>query len=328
MIKFSDAAHVGATKKTKEGYLVATSRVARTGVQDYLARELGDAAKHLPPNQVVKVYRHEDQVFSEKFRDGLSRIPVTVEHPPVMVDSTNWKDYSVGEIGDRVVRDGDWWVVDPMIKDSAAEQKANTTHRQWSLGYTAEIVPARDGIDADFEMVNMQPNHLSMVARGRAGDKARIGDADNWGASPVTVEDNKMTVELKTVILGDKAVQVEAKDADTVALILKDHKTAIDAKDAEIALKDAEIVALTAKVLDEEKIEALVEEKIGRKKKKEEVIAKVGDAAKEFTDAQIEHIHPMLHLIADNKARNIIGDKQTNVTDGVSAWDAIYGKGK
>ena len=41
MIKFSDTHPVGAVKKTAQGYMVATARVARTGVQEYLASELG-----------------------------------------------------------------------------------------------------------------------------------------------------------------------------------------------------------------------------------------------------------------------------------------------
>ena len=43
-MRFTDRVTVGDTKLTKEGYLVATARVARTGVQLYLADELGDVA--------------------------------------------------------------------------------------------------------------------------------------------------------------------------------------------------------------------------------------------------------------------------------------------
>jgi hypothetical protein len=44
MIKFIDKSPIGTVKKTKEGYLLARSRIARTGMQDYLAKELGDVA--------------------------------------------------------------------------------------------------------------------------------------------------------------------------------------------------------------------------------------------------------------------------------------------
>ena len=152
MIRFSDAAAIGRTKKTKEGYLLATSRVARTGVQEYLAKELGDAAEGFEPDAVVRVYRHEDQVFHKDTIASLSRVPVTLNHPSEMVDSDNWKDLAVGEVGDDVLRDGEWIVVNPMIKDAAALEAARTTHKEISMGYTANIVPARDGVDADIEI--------------------------------------------------------------------------------------------------------------------------------------------------------------------------------
>src|SRR5690606_14425297 len=100
---------------------------------------------------------------------------------------------------------------------------ASETHKEISMGYTAELRDAPSDSGADYEMHNLRFNHLALVPKGRAGSQARL--ADEWGASPVIVKDQNMTVELKTVVLGDKAVQVEAKDADTVAAILKDHKT-------------------------------------------------------------------------------------------------------
>lgn len=330
MIKFTDAAKIGGIKKTQEGYLIATSKVARTGSQNYRARELGDVAiaAGFDSNDIVRVYRHEDQVFHKDTLSSITRVPVTIDHPSEMVDADNYSQYAVGDVGDAFKQDGDWIVVNPMIKDAAAVKAAQSTHKEISMGYSAEIVAARDGVDADFEMVNIRMNHLALVPRGRAGSQARIGDAQTWGASPVTVEDEEMTVELKTVILGDKSVQVEAKDVATVAAILKDHQTAIDAKDAEIAVKDAEIKALKDAQLTDEQIEAMIEEKNGKRKKREEVEAKIGDKAKGFTDEQIEVAHSLLDQFVDNTVRKAIGAnvRDQAVTDGVSAWDAIYPK--
>lgn len=302
-MKFTDAAVTGRTKKTQEGYLIATSKVARVGVQKYLARELGDVAEHLPPDQIVSVYRHPDQVFADAAMQSLTRVPVTIDHPSEMVDADNWSDYAVGDVGDAFKRDGDWIVVQPMLKDSAAVLAARTTHKEISMGYTANIVPARDGIDADFEMTDIRFNHLALVPKGRAGADARIGDADNWGASPVTVEDKKMT-ELKAVSLGDKAVQVEAKDADAV-------KAAFGALEAKLDLKDAEIAELKGKVLSDADIAAMVDRKIELNKKREAVKAKVGDKAADYDDAKIEIAFELLdHVPAevDDSARQALAD--------------------
>ena len=311
MIRFNDAAKIGGTKKTQEGYLVATSRVARTGVQTYLASELGDVADGFEPDAVVRVYRAEDQVFHKDTLASMTRVPVTLGHPPEMVDADNWATYSVGDVGDAFARDGEWIVVNPMIKDAAARTAAETTHKEISMGYTANIVKARDGVDADFEMVDIRMNHLALVPKGRAGSQARIGDAQTWGASPVTVEDKRMTVELKTVILGDKAVQVEAKDADTVAAILKDHKTAIDAKDTEIGELKGKLATAEAKVLDDAAIAKLVDAKVEAKTKRDAVAAKFGDeAVKDASDAEIAGMFKVIDAAgdADETVRNALKD--------------------
>lgn len=280
MIRFSDSAAIGKTKKTKEGYLIATSRVARTGVQEYLAKELGDAAEGFEPDAVVRVYRHEDQVFAKDTLNSLTRVPVTLNHPSEMVDADNWKDLAVGEVGDAFARDGEWIVVNPMIKDAAALKAAATTHKEISMGYTANIVKARDGLDADFEMIDIRMNHLALVHKGRAGSQARIGDAANWGACPVTVEDEQMTVELKAVVLGDKQVEVKASDAATVAAILADHKTAIDGKDAEIVKLTKERDDAQAKVLTDAQIADMVAAKIKSDADRARVLEILKDEAK------------------------------------------------
>lgn len=321
MIRFTDSAAIGQTKKTSEGYLIATSRVARTGVQLYLAREIGDAAAAygFKPNDVVRVYRHEDQVFAKDTISGVTRIPVTLNHPSEMVDAENWAEYSVGEVGDDVLRDGEWIVVNPMIKDAAARVAAETTHKELSMGYTANIVKARDGIDADFEMVDIKPNHLALVPKGRAGSQARIGDAANWGACPVTVEDEKMTVELKAVVLGDKQVEVKASDAATVAAILADHKTAIDAKDAEIVKLTAERDAALAKVLTDAQIADMVAAKIKSDADRARVLEILKDEAKvaAMSDEAIAGALAVLGDVqVDDSARDAIKEKKpAEVTD-------------
>lgn len=275
-MRFNDRVSVGAVKQTKEGYLVATARVARTGVQEYYAAELGDIAVQagFKPDDIVRVYRSPDQVFSRDTLNSLTRVPVTIGHPPENVNADNWSQYAVGEVGDTVARDGEWIVVNPMIKDAKAIEAAKTTHKEISMGYNANIVKARDGIDADFEMTDIRMNHLALVPRGRAGSQARIGDS--WGAAPISdtqlgdTPNNRLKEEsmtTKTVVLGDKAVQVLAEDAAEVerfkqemAKALADaearYKAAIEAKDEEIGKLKAELA--DAKKAAEIDIDALV----------------------------------------------------------------------
>ena len=319
-MNFSDRSVIGTTKRTQEGYLIATARVARTGVQEYIASELGFVGDH-----IVKVYRPESEVFHKEALKSLSRVPVTVDHPREIVTADNWKDLAVGEVGDEIMRDGDWLVVSPMIKDASALASAASTHKEISMGYSAELRDASPDTGADYEMYNLRFNHLALVNKGRAGSEARIGDSINWGASPVTKEEKTMTVELKTVILGDKAVQVEAKDAETVAGILKDHKSVIDAKDAKIGELEVKLSDAMSKILSDEEIDKMISSKIESDNKRKAVIDKVGDKAKDWTDAQIDGAFLALDfdIKTDDTARNAISDKKQELNADQKIQDAI-----
>ena len=348
MIRFTDAVAVGQVKETKEGYLVATARVARTGVQQYLASELGDAAigAGFKPNDVVRVYRHPDQVFADATLNSITRVPVTVDHPPENVTAENWAKYSVGEVGDAYSKDSEWIIVNPMVKDSAAIQAARTTHKEISMGYEAGIVKARDGIDADFEMTDIRMNHLALVPAGRAGHQARIGDS--WGAAPLkdyqpgSTPTNRKTggrmsdTTLKTVVIGDSAVQVAATDAALIEQFKKDsaqaladaeskHSAAIEAKDTEIGelkvqLKaaqdaanidvDALVAARTALVSQVKALDSSIDPtgKTDAELRKAAVVAKLGDSAvADVSDAEVAGMFKALAAVAP-AAKNPVAD--------------------
>lgn len=324
-MRFTDKASVGAIKETKEGYLVATARVARTGTQIYLARELGDIAiaAGFAPDSPVRVYRSPEEVFHKDSLASITRVPVTIDHPGEDVSAANWGSLSVGDVGDAYATEPEWVVVNPMIKDAAAVQAARTTHRQISMGYDAQVVKARDGIDADFEVKTIRYNHLALVPSARAGDKARIGDS--WGASPIDdsqpggmpkTEGGLKMPDLKTLVLGDSAVQVAVADAAVIekfktdtAQALKDaeakHATMLAEKDEQIGKLKADLVkAQDAAKIDVDALVAARADLLGKIKaidasidtagksdaelRKAAVAAKLGDAmVKDASEAEI-----------------------------------------
>lgn len=333
MIRFADRVSVGDIKETAEGYLVATARVARTGVQQYLASELGDvaAAAGFKPNDVVRVLRSEKEVFDEDSLRTITRLPVTIDHPKEHVTADNWSKLSVGEVGDAYATESEWIVVNPMIKDAAATKAAKTTHKQISMGYTANIVEYGDKAIADFEQKTIRYNHLALVSKARAGDMARI--ADSWGVCPVTDYDpgnSPMTrkgasdMETKTIVLGDAAVQVAVSDlaaveAYKVAMTKKladaeaAKKAAEDKKDEEIGelkakLKKAEdanivdvdalVAARSALVAQVKAVDAAIEVagKSDAELRKLAVKSKLGDAA--IADASDAEISGMFKVLA------------------------------
>lgn len=365
MIRFADRVSVGQVKETGEGYLVATARVARTGVQHYLASELGDIAikAGFKPNDVVRVLRSPEQVFHKDSLQTITRLPVTIDHPAEHVNAENWAKLSVGEVGDAYATEPEWIVVNPMIKDSGGVKAAKTTHREVSMGYTAEIVEYADKAVADFEQQTIRYNHLALVPRGRAGDQARIGDS--WGAHPVVDYDPGNTpnnprrspeMELKTVVLGDAAVQVAVSDLAAIEAYKKSmtkkladaeaaKKKSDDEKDEEIGslkvklkkAEDAAVIDVDALVAQRSALVAQVKAldadidvtgKTDADLRKAAVVSKLGDAAVAgLGDAEINGMFKALALSAPT-ARNpvadaikngvtVIGDSQAQMQD---AW--------
>ena len=121
-------------RETRDGYLVATPLVARTGIQEYRGIELGRADM-----DVVRVFRPESEVFHKDAMASLAFRPITVNHPPDMVDSKNWRKYAVGQVGEEVARDGEFIRVPIMLMDGDAIRDVKSGKREISLGYTSDL---------------------------------------------------------------------------------------------------------------------------------------------------------------------------------------------
>ena len=179
---FYDRAKIAGTARiTKDGYFVADALVARAdNIQDYLASELGLTDRG--PTDIVRVFRPAAEVFHKDALASLAHRPVTLDHPADPVKATNWRDHAVGDVGDEVMRDGEFVRVPIKIMDAEAIDSIKTDRREFSLGYTAEMIPetgVHDGQPYDFVAKNFRYNHLAAVARARGGESLRIIDERN-----------------------------------------------------------------------------------------------------------------------------------------------------
>jgi hypothetical protein len=171
-----DAAKVSITK---DGYLVATPRVARTGIQLYYGRELGVTGKDA--SKVFKVMRPEAEVFHKDSMASYAYKPVTDDHPPENVTVDNWKKYARGQMSGDVARDGDFIRVPMALMDGGLVKKYKDGKAELSMGYECEIVwqPCTDpktGEVADCYMKDIRINHNAVVDAARGGQDLRIGD--------------------------------------------------------------------------------------------------------------------------------------------------------
>lgn len=156
---------------TPEGFLICHDvPIARTGPQDYLARELmldGD------PDRIVTVQRYPEDVFEDATLASLEGKPVTDGHPPENVGPENYAAYTKGHV-QNVRRDGDYIVADLYINDAnLANEVRNNVKREVSCGYLCNYVP--DG--AGYKQSRIRGNHVAVVPKGRAGAAVAIKDA-------------------------------------------------------------------------------------------------------------------------------------------------------
>jgi len=280
-------------RTTRDGYLVADARIARTGIQTYTAAELGLTDR--PPADVVRIYRPADEVFNQDAMASLAHRPVTVDHPSEMVTADNWKKHTVGMTGGDVARDGDFIRVPLTMMDADAIRRTKAGKNQLSVGYTCDMDWTAGTTDSgeayDGVQRNIRGNHLATCDRARGGPALRIGDN----------EPKKDTTPMKTITFDGLPVADVSPAAEAVILKLQGqitdaatavstaeatHATAIAAKDAEIATKDAEIATLKGQVLTADALDAAI---VARSKLVEDArkIAGADFAVAGLTDADI-----------------------------------------
>lgn len=257
--KYTDSMTIAdAPRRTADGYLVASVRAARAGMQDYAGYEVGK-----PDKARVRVYRPAAEVFKRDSLASYAHRPVTDDHPSDMVDATNWKDHSVGSVGDEVTRDGEFVRISLIVMDAPTIDKINEGKRELSAGYLCELDHTAgvtdDGEAYDAIQKDIKINHVAIVSKGRAGSLARIGDAalQTWGSSPLPLETNDkgndMTV--KTVTVDGVPYEVSDQVSALIAGLqtkLADSATSIAALNtshgAALAVKDARIGELTVEL--------------------------------------------------------------------------------
>ena len=161
-----------------EGFLRVPARISRIGIQEYLAAEMGLTDRD--PTDIIRVYRPEEEVFSEDSLSSFSNKPVTNNHPPELVDAANFKKYSVGHSSNDVVRDGMFAATELTVMDLESIKDIESGKAELSNGYTSDI-EWTEGISPEGEQYdaiqrNIKGNHIAIVERGRAGFACRVAD--------------------------------------------------------------------------------------------------------------------------------------------------------
>lgn len=299
---------------TVEGFLKVPGRAARIGIQDYLASELsldGD------PNRIVKVFRPADEVFKDESLESYNHSDATNDHPPKLVDSKNFKDVTVGHVASKGVQDGDFVLIDLIIKDAKTIKLIESGKGQLSAGYEAEYVKESGTTDSgeDYEFIqrDIKINHVAVVNSARAGAMARIFDNNPEVKLMKVTLDNGRAVEVEDAVgaqiedcikrLTDQATTATKKSDGLQATVdgLEEDKEALVLKSSDSAINDRIVVISTA--MDAARILAGKDftcVSIDATEIKRAALTSVKDG-KDFSDKPAEYINVMFDVEMEKK---------------------------
>jgi hypothetical protein len=164
-----DFAPITGYEVTDEGYLRVWCRAARAGTQLYRRADGSQVREYRPPEEVSKP--ESLSTFGMK--------PATWGHPPVLLDSTNTKDFQIGYSGSQVRYNDGFVEVAVVVTDSDSIEKIKRKDAtEVSAGYKVDYDPtpgiSPEGEEYDGVQRNIRVNHIAVVPRGRAGPEVRL----------------------------------------------------------------------------------------------------------------------------------------------------------
>jgi hypothetical protein len=209
---------------TPEGYLRVWASIARTGIQLY-----SDA-----DGSVRKEFRPESEVASPESLASFAGKAITMEHPPVLLDSENTKNHSIGFTGTEVVYDNGFVRAVMTITDQEVIEKVMRGDvREVSAGYRVAYDPTPGVTDSGEHYDGIQKeisgNHVAIVRRGRGGPEVKLHLDRQDGVDPT------LFPITETQIMTDKVVfdGAEFEVSESVALAITKER-----EDANMSYKD------------------------------------------------------------------------------------------
>lgn len=310
----------------EHGYLNINARIARSGIQEYYAAEFWPHAfNDREWDDVIRVYRPPEEVFSDEALASFRLIPVTNDHPFDDVTASNWREHSVGTTHGDVERDGDLVKTQLLISDAAAVNDVQRGKRELSSGYTnrVEIISGATPIGEAYDAISreIRGNHVAIVDKGRAGSEVRAGDArkspaliarlkdsfvNKTAVTPKSTKDEKpmslrkITVDGFEIEVNDAAASAISKltgERDDFRKKLEDATVSADAAkvahDAAIAAKENEITELKDAIPTAEDLERQAGELTELKDKAAQLLPQGTDLAgktpHEIRKATVDH---------------------------------------
>lgn len=250
--------------ETPEGYLTVEVPITKPGVFPYRRSD----------GNVQMEAKLPDEIFSDLTIRSAKSKPITDDHPNEPVTIDNYQQYAKGmSHTDAHVEDLKLYV-SLTITDKALIDKIYNGKNELSIGFTSDVVAESgtyQGQTYEFVQKNIEINHIAVVDKGRAGPEVSIrSDSDAW-----QIEDDKGGQQMPTYKIDGKDYEVDSTvkshieklqaqldAADLKAKTVDTLQGRVDAHEATIKVKDAEITKLKEKQLSADELDKKVEERV------------------------------------------------------------------
>lgn len=162
-----DSGVVRKAEITPEGYLRAEAVFARDGILEY----------QTPSGQTRKELRLPEE--NQKALTSFGLKPISLEHPPELINSQNSQNYSVGLSDSTVIYDQGGFVrgVITVLNSEAVESIKRGDALEISAGYECDVDNTPGvwrGQRYDSIQRNIRVNHIACTSKGRAGSEVKI----------------------------------------------------------------------------------------------------------------------------------------------------------
>jgi len=255
---------------TPEGYLRVWASIARTGIQLY-----SDA-----DGSVRKEFRPESEVASPESLASFAGKAITMEHPPVLLDSENTKNHSVGFTGTEVVYDDGFVRAVMTITDQEVIDKVMRGDvREVSAGYRVSYDPTPGVTDGGEHYDGIQKeisgNHVAIVRRGRGGPHVKLHLDRQDGVDPTLFPITETQIMTAKVVFDGAEFEV----SESVALAITKER-----EDAKMSYEDMK-KKYDGLMKEAEDMKAKMADMEGGMKEKEDSLEGRADALTEQVDS-------------------------------------------
>ena len=209
---------------TPEGYLRVWASIARTGIQLYTDAD----------GSIRKEFRPEAEVASPESLASFAGKAITMEHPPVLLDSENTKNHSVGFTGTEVVYDDGFVRAVMTITDQEViDRVMRGDVREVSAGYRVSYDPTpgvtESGEHYDGIQKEISGNHVAIVRRGRGGPQVKLHLDRQDGVDPTLFPIKESQIMTAKVVFDGAEFEV----SESVALAITKER-----EDAKMSYED------------------------------------------------------------------------------------------